>query len=144
MSESVEKILKNLSNLQAEEKALSKRIALREKELDDKVKEVTDFVKETEKRMAKEESDFNKRYSLIEANMNKKLSELAQREKDIETKEGEQKRIEKDWNDLKEAQKAFKSMQEDVDRAMGLAVEKEKKADLLIEQYNKKLSELPK
>jgi ABC-type Fe3+-hydroxamate transport system substrate-binding protein len=35
-------------------------------------------------------------------------------------------------------------MQEDADRAMGLAVEKEKKADLLIEQYNKKLSELPK
>ena len=134
--------LENLGNLESEIKILEKKKERIIKDMEDSQKSILSNESDSEKKIVKAEQDLKIRIAEENAKIDLKHKELNQREKDIQTRETELADVHEQFVKLAEAKKSFKDDIDLTDKAKANYLEKEHKADLLIEQYTKKLEEL--
>lgn len=138
----VEIDLQNLSTLDAEIKIRENRKIALQSELEGLAKEINTLQDKCNKEIAraKQDCDIACQEKTNEADKvlkeaKQKLEAAAQREKDSEA-------IAEQMSQLEERNKQISQEQKDADNTMALATEKEHKANLLIEQYTKRLNEI--
>jgi hypothetical protein len=138
----VEIDLQNLSTLDAEIRIKENRKIALQSELESLAKEISTSQDKNNKEIAqaKQLCEIECREKINEANRilksaEEKLKAVSQREKDSEAISEQMKQLEEKSRGIAEAQKI-------AEKSLSSATEKEHKADLLIEQYTKRLNEL--
>lgn len=132
-------LLKNLNKKIAE---LESQKSSLENEIDKKREELSKMIQEVNKEIDQkiQKASEGTQTKIFEANELLKKAEL--KLKTAEKRESESLVIEKQHEDLNKAIKDFDVTKKAVDGLRVSCLEKEKKAELLIEQYSKKLQEL--
>ena len=131
-----------LKNINAEIKKLeSKKMAL-DSEIGQRQESLDHYKSEIEKEIERKRSELSIKIQEENQKIAIKHKELDARERDINTREKEIANIHEDLKKLEEARKSFKENIDLTDKAKAMYLDKERKAQLLIEQYTKKLEEL--
>jgi len=134
--------LRNLSALEVEIKLRESRKMTLQAELE-RISAEANFVKDKSNKeiaLAKQQCEAECQEKIVKAanilkEAGQKLKTAEQRERDSAVIEGQMKRLD-------EKNKASTETQKSADSALALALEREHKANLLIEQYTKRLDEL--
>ena len=131
-----------LKNVNKKIQELESRKSSLESEIDKKREELTRMVQNIDKeidqkiqKVGAEAQEHITRANKLLKEAETKLKTAEQRERDSAVIEGQMKRLD-------EKNKASAEAQKSADNALALALEKERKANLLIEQYTKRLDEL--
>lgn len=134
--------LEKLSTLETEIKLLEGKISVKQSDLENITRECNVLQDKTNKEIAqqKQQCDIECQGKINEAN--RILKNAESKLKTAEKRKEESEVIEEQVKNLTEKQKAFEDTQKELDRLRSSYSEKEKKAELLIEQYEKKLKEL--
>lgn len=134
--------LEKLSALETEIKIIEGRISTKQSELENIIKECNILKDNTNKEIARQrqQCDIECQEKVVEAN--KLLKSVEAKLKTVEKREEDSKVIEGQIKKLDEKSKAFKDTEKEVEALKISCLEKEKKAELLIGQYEKKLIEL--
>ena len=131
-----------LKNINAEIKKLeSKKMAL-DSEIGQKQESLDHYKSEIEKEIEAKRSELSIKIQEENQKIDLRHKELNAREKDIVAREKEVAEIAESHKKLNEAKISFKEEIDLTDKAKARYLEKEHKAQLLIEQYTKKLEEL--
>jgi hypothetical protein len=134
--------LENLGNLDSEIKLLEKKKERIIKDMEDSQKSILSNESNSEKKIAQAEQDLKIKIAEENAKIVSEHKTLDAREKDIQTREKEVAEVHKLHKALDSARISFKEDIDLTDKAKANYLEKEHKAQLLIDQYTKKLEEL--
>ena len=131
-----------LKNINAEIKKLESKKASLDSEIGQKQEALDHYKSEIEKEIEAKRSELSIKIQEENQKIDIRHKELDAREKDIKTREKEVAEIREAHKKLEEARISFKEDIDLTDKAKAMYLEKEHKAQLLIEQYTKKLEEL--
>jgi len=134
--------LESLGNLDSEIKILGKKKERIIKDMEDSQKSILSNESASEKKIAQMEQDLKVKTAEENAKLNIRSKDLDAREKDIKTREKEVANVHELHKALDEARISFKEDIDITDKAKARYLEREHKAQLLIDQYTKKLEEL--
>lgn len=134
--------LENLGNLDSEIKILEKKKERIINDMEDSQKSILSNESISEKKIAQAEQDLKIKTASENSKLDIRSKDLDKREKDIVTREKEVAEVHKLHKALDEARISFKEDIDITDKAKARYFEKEHKAQLLIDQYTKKLEEL--
>ena len=134
--------LESLGNLDSEIKILGKKKERIIKDMEDSQKSILSNESASEKKIAQMEQDLKVKTAEENAKLNIRSKDLDAREKDIVTREKEVANVHELHKALDEARISFKEDIDLTDKAKASYLEREHKAQLLIDQYTKKLEEL--
>jgi len=138
----IEVDLQKLSTLEVEINLMEKRKLVLQTDLESLTKEVNSLKDKTNKEIAqqKQQNDAECQEKINEAN--KVLKDTKEKFKIAEQREKDSEAINEQIKKLNEKQSAVADSEKQAQTALSLATEKEHNANLLIEQYTKKLDEI--
>jgi len=139
----VEIDLQNLSSIGTEVAKLEKRKINLLHEVEELERKKIPWEREVEKNIEKKEDELNSKIRMKSAELDKREVELEKREKTIAKREKDLEVIYEEEEKLKDAQEEIRITKEGLEKAKSLCSEKQRQAELLIEQYNLKISEVP-
>ena len=134
--------LESLGNLDSEIKILGKKKERIIKDMEDSQKSILSNESVSEKKIAQAKQDLKVKTAEENAKITSEYKKLDAREKDIVTREKEVANVHELHKALDEARISFKEEIDITDKAKARYLEREHKAQLLIDQYTKKLEEL--
>ena len=134
--------LEKLSTLETEIKLLEGRISAKRGELENITKECNSLKDKTNKEIAQQKQLCDIECQEKTVKTDKLLKDTENKLKTIETREQDTKVIEGQIKELDKKTKAFGDTKKETEALRVSCIDREKKADLIIEQYSKKLTEL--